>query len=139
MVKEIVKDTELLQKRSVKAIDTPATRQLIIDLLDTARSLPNCIGLAANQIGEPIKICVVKVGGDFIPIINPVIESGSAKKVTLEETCLSVDHATVTTRPVGIRIIYQKKLHSKYVGETFTGVAARVIMHSIDHFNGILI
>ena len=61
MVREIVKDTERLVQKAVEA--TKEDLYVIDDMIDTAKANEDiCVGLAANQIGEKVRIIVVKMG-----------------------------------------------------------------------------
>ena len=40
----------------------PDMQRLVDDLVDTMRALPRCVGLAAPQIGEPLRVAVVDCG-----------------------------------------------------------------------------
>ena len=75
MVREITKDTNVLQTVSRKANPkSKETKRIIQDLLDTAEEHKDkCIGLAAIQIAEPTRVIVVFNGEKFTPYINPVI------------------------------------------------------------------
>ena len=67
MIKEIVKDTEMLTQKSEKFLigqDEP----LIQDMLDTAKEFgEHCVGLACVQIGVPKRVIIVKQGDKFVP------------------------------------------------------------------------
>ena len=72
MIREIVKDTERLMQKSVEA--TQEDLYIIEDMVDTAKANEDiCVGLAANQIGEQVCIIIVKMGKQFIPLVNPKI------------------------------------------------------------------
>src|SRR5207302_4481502 len=46
-------------KRTCDAVSMSEAEELIRDLVDTMRSQPRCVGLAAPQIGEPARVAVV--------------------------------------------------------------------------------
>jgi len=96
------------------------------------------IGLAANQIGVPLRLFVAKVDNKFYAILNPEIVKGSKEKSLLEEGCLSLPtifgpverQDKVTLRgldPYGRKLLIRAK-----------GLLARVFQHEVDHLNGIL-
>ena len=62
MIREIVRDNKKLMIKSVEA--TINDLYIIDDMIDTAKANNDiCVGLAANQIGESIRIIVVEMGG----------------------------------------------------------------------------
>lgn len=70
MIREIVKDSQKLMIKSVEA--TINDLCIIDDMIDTAKANNDiCVGLAANQIGESIRIIIVEMGGYFVPLVNP--------------------------------------------------------------------
>ena len=136
MVKEIVKDPMYLQQKS--DIATKADKQVVEDLLDTLRANQDrCVGMAANMIGVRKRIIVVAMGPFIFPMINPVITKKSGEYQT-EESCLSLEGVRPCTRYKEIEVDYLDQdfnpQHGKY--KDFT---AQIILHEIDHFEGILI
>jgi peptide deformylase len=120
---------------------TAAIDQLIDDMIETMYAAPG-VGLAAPQVGEPVRIFVIDLsvgrqGGDLITMINPefLVREGMQLE---EEGCLSVPgfNATVA-RPK--RVVVQGL---NRVGDTHsvegTGLLARALQHEMDHLNGCL-
>ena len=71
-------------------------------------------------------------------IVNPEILSESGKKDIKKESCLSVPRVRgPVERRDKIQVKYQDRYGEFYTSE-FSGFQARVIMHEIDHLNGIL-
>ena len=136
MVKQIVRDQFFLQQKSEPA--TEADRQVVEDLLDTLRANQDrCVGMAANMIGVKKQIIVVAMGPFIFPMINPVITKKTGEYQT-EESCLSLDGVRPCTRYKEIEVDYLdqdfKPKHGKYSGFT-----SQIILHELDHCNGILI
>lgn len=139
MIKEIVKDLEVLQTKSNKAnIKSEETKSVIQDLVDTANAYKDrCVGLSAIQIGVPLRICVIFNGDNFIPFINPIITKTYGDKYEAEEGCMSLDGTRIVSRYDRIEVIRQTK--NGFVKERFSGYMAQILQHEIDHFNGKLI
>lgn len=138
MVREIVKDETILKQQSEWA-DLKSSKELIADLLDTAKAQSeSCVGLSAIQIGVPKRIIVVKMGETFQVMVNPQIIRYSSQKYTSEEGCLSLEGTRKVERHLGVEVIYTtvKGVRHKY---SFTGFTAQIIQHEVDHCNGILI
>ena len=136
MVRPIQKDIFFLRKKA-----TPATKADIAianDLLDTLRAHAHeCIGMAANMIGENKGIIAFDNDGIYTEMFNPVIVSHFGEYET-EENCLSLTGSRKTKRYQMITVRYQtRKMEEKQ--DVFTGFTAQIIQHEIDHLNGIII
>ena len=130
-----------LQARRVAAVDD-ALRRLMDDMLDTMYAAPG-IGLAAPQVGRPLRIIVVDVAHEDeerqpLRIANPEILWRSDELATYNEGCLSLpEHYADVTRPKAIRLRYLD--HRNEAGELEAeGLLATVIQHEMDHLEGIL-
>ena len=138
MVKEIIKDTDILSVKSTAFI--PGQDDYIIqDLIDTANAhIDRCAGLAAVQIGIHKCVIVVRNGDKFIPFINPRIINRSRSSYITTEGCLSLDGERHVKRHNEIAVIFTTR-SGKTKRCTYSGYTAQVIQHEIDHTNGILI
>ena len=96
------------------------------------------IGLAASQVGQNIRLIVVNEKSGAVCMINPKVTKKSLLKEWDEEGCLSVP---------GIygKVKRNKKIVCEYVDRegnkkkiNAEGLLARVILHEIDHLDGIL-
>ena len=136
MVREIVKDPILLGRRSRDA--TAADLPLARDLLDTLEAnRERCVGMAANMIGEAVRIIVFNHEGKAMVMLNPEIVKASERYET-EEGCLSLEGVRKTKRYRSIKVRYQNEQLQLRL-KTFTGWTAQIIQHEIDHCGGILI
>lgn len=137
MVREIVKDNQKLIQKAVDA--TKEDLYIITDMVDTAKANQDiCVGLAANQIGENVRIIVVKMKDQFIPFVNPKIIRHSQSTYEAEEACLSHEGTKKTTRYSSIEVEYRDGRFRKKT-QNFSGFVAEVIQHEMDHCEGILI
>ena len=95
------------------------------------------IGLAAVQVGRPLRVFVTKVRDDRERVyINPEIVETSIEENTAEEGCLSIpDTRADVTRPARVSV-----QATNLKGRTFRlnaqGLLARAIQHELDHLNG---
>lgn len=136
MIRPIVTSPIMLRMPSVDA--TPADAAIGQDLLDTlAAHAHECVGMAANMIGQRKRIIVVQDGPRALLMYNPIILEGVNEYQT-EEGCLSLPGTRAATRWRRIRVSY---LDESFVPrtETFTGYTAHIIQHEIDHCDGVLI
>ncbi len=131
---------EPVLRRKCGAVEqvTPEIRQLVRDLLDTMYAAPG-VGLAANQIGVPLRICVIDVRPDNKPqpivLINPrIVEKG--KEIDLEEGCLSLPGLMARVKraeKVRVEALDEKGLPFMVESDGFFG---RALQHEIDHLDG---
>ena len=117
------------------------------DLFDLAGKMMACmkcnrgVGLAANQIGIPIRFCVISVENNSrqMALINPVVESISKETDILSEGCLSLPTVYIPVeRAKKIVVKFQDLAGEEQVYE-FTDLDARIIQHELDHLRGKLI
>lgn len=100
--------------------------------------------LAAIQIGEPLKLTVVRNDFDdaknkeFTTLINPEVVKTSPETVSDIEGCLSVPgiYGRVK-RPLKVKVKAQDE-SGNAIRLSLEGFPARVLMHEIDHMNGII-
>ena len=121
---------------------TDEIRALMDDMLETMYHAPG-IGLAAIQIGVPLRVIVMDLaaeGEDKAPryFVNPQIEPLSEETAPYEEGCLSVpDVFDEVDRPTRCRIRYLD-YDGNAVEEVAEGLFAVCIQHEMDHLEGTL-
>lgn len=136
MVREIMRDVIFLSQKA-----EPATRDDLLvaeDLLETLTAHKDgCVGMAANMIGVNKRIIAFDSDGKYMVMLNPEIVKKSGL-YEAEEGCLSLDGTLRTKRFQSIKVQYQNSdFQLRY--KTFTGFAAQIIQHEIDHCEGIII
>jgi peptide deformylase len=112
-------------------------RRLAADMLETMYEAPG-VGLAAPQIGVPLRVVVYDVGEGPHVMINPVLVETSGKW-TYDEGCLSVpNHFWEITRPAFARAVGLDEHGNEveYGGDELVG---RVLQHETDHIDGMLL
>ncbi len=136
MIRSIEKDPFFLGRKSrpATAEDLPAAQ----DLKDTlAAHRDGCVGMAANMIGQAVRIIAFDNEGKYAVMLNPEIIRAS-EPYEAEEGCLSLPGIRKTKRYRSIMVRYQNEQMQTRI-KTFTGWTAQIIQHEIDHCNGILI
>ncbi|RYF89951.1 MAG: peptide deformylase, partial [Caulobacteraceae bacterium] len=131
-------DLAVLKKKSlpVDAV-TDAHRALMDDMLETMYAAPG-IGLAAVQVGEPLRIIVMDLARDGEPpapryFVNPEIVEKNDSLLPYEEGCLSVPEIYETVeRPDQVHIRYLD-YNGAEVEEAADGLYAVCIQHEMDH------
>ena len=134
--RRIVRDPIFLARKSRNA--TAEDLSIARDLLDTlAAHRDSCVGMAANMIGEAVRIIVFVNDGKDELMLNPEIVKASESYET-EEGCLSLSGLRKTRRFRKIKVQYQNEQMQVRL-RTYTGWTAQIIQHEIDHCSGILI
>ena len=136
----------VLRKKARKVTEIgPEIQQLLDDMVETMREAPG-VGLAAPQVGVPLRVIVVEYGDEddqekppkLYQLINPEIMRTSPEKETGAEGCLSIPgfggeverYLTVTIKGINRR--------GQQVRVKAEGWLARIFQHEIDHLDGVL-
>jgi peptide deformylase len=130
-------------KRACEPADSATAEALARDLVDTMRAHPGCVGIAAPQIGEAVRMAVIDVSGHrlttscngLLLLINPTIRQAAGHRVA-REGCLSLPTITADVGRA-LRIEVEAETGSRTVWSD--GFEARAIQHEMDHLQGILI
>lgn len=133
----------VLKQKSQPVIDfNKDITDLIENMIHTCKKTTNCVGLAAIQIGIPLRISVIKEGKKFIHIINPKIHEESSEFTGEWEGCMSIGTNenqlfSKIRRDNKIKVSYFNK-HGEEMIRTVEGFLAHAFQHEIDHMEGIL-
>jgi peptide deformylase len=122
-------------------------KTLVADMFETMYDAPG-IGLAAVQVGEPIRLLVIDLQEpeeeDGEPVrdprvfINPEILWHSDSEIPYTEGCLSVpEQYAEVMRPDRIRATWRDEKGATYE-EEIEGLLAVCLQHEMDHLNGVL-
>lgn len=136
MIREICRDEGFLALKAEPAtMDDLGAAE---DLLETLTAHKDgCVGMAANMIGVSKRIIAFDNGGKYMVLFNPEILKKS-EPYEAEEGCLSLAGTRKAKRWRSVKVQYQnEKLQTRL--KTFTGFAAQIIQHEMDHCEGILI
>ena len=141
MIRPILRYGDHVLHEPARAIDGLSSEidGVLADMIDTMYAAPG-IGLAAPQIGVPLRIFVVDISlgrdpGGLIVMINPEFVARDGMQLE-EEGCLSVPgfNATVV-RPDRVIIKGLDRSGVEYEREG-TGLLARAFQHEMDHLDG---
>ena len=136
-----VPDPVLRQKaRRIKTVDRTISR-LIEDMWETLRTV-NGIGLAAPQVGVPIRLIVISIprkeqNNEEYAIINPEVLRRKGERI-VKEGCLSIPgYIGEIKRSESVRV---KGLDpaGKEIKLRAEELLAQALEHEIDHLNGVL-
>ncbi|MGW2286328.1 peptide deformylase [Streptomyces phaeochromogenes] len=133
-------------------LDPALLARFVAALRDTMHAAPG-VGLAAPQVGVPLRLAVVedpapvpdeireargRVPLPFRVLVNPAYEPLGPARAAFFEGCLSVPGwQAVVARPAEVRLLAQDE-NGRPLDEVFTGWPARIVQHETDHLNGTL-
>ncbi len=116
------------------------TKEMVVlarNMLETMYAADG-VGLAANQVGIPVRLIVVDIGEGPITLFNPAIV-GHEGETAAREGCLSIPGLTgEVTRWENVVV---EGITENGLGQTrleAEGFLARALQHEIDHLSGIL-
>jgi peptide deformylase len=133
---------------AVDELRSEPLQRLIDDMIETMRAADGA-GLAANQVGETVRVAVVEVRRDnprypykppvpLTVIVNPVIEPLDDEVVQINEGCLSVPNLRgEVPRHVSVRLRYLDRDGVAHE-EVRRGLTAGTFQHELDHLDGTL-
>ena len=111
--------------------------ELLVRDMFTSMVKAHGIGIAAPQIGVPLRVVLIDVGGFGIVAVNPEVEWLESLEVTTEG-CLSLKgYAGYVHRPTVAKLYAHDIRGKKFVAEG-RGYAAQALAHETDHINGIM-
>ena len=137
---------EVARPLQPEEIESPALKELLADMVDTLHDYGG-IGLAAPQIGEPLRLAIIEIPGgptrygELAPMpltvfINPVVAVLNSATAGYWEGCLSVPGLRgFVERPQHVRIDYQN-MQGAAARLELQGFPATVFQHEFDHLDG---
>jgi peptide deformylase len=139
---------ERAREISLEELRAPEIQTLIDDLIETKRAAHGA-GIAANQVGEPVRVAIAEVesGNPRYPykppipltvIVNPTIEPLTDELVEINEGCLSVPNLRgALRRHVNVSVRYLERDGTERT-EVKRGLTAGTFQHEVDHLDGVL-
>lgn len=158
MIRKVVQSGNPVLRQIAKNVSKvdKKTLSIVTDLKDTLKTQkePEGVGLAAPQIGKSVRIFIADYKNFQRVIINPKIlkvqedkgrtrqaraseVKGKGKKEILEG-CLSLPYYYGPLKRAGKVLLKYLDEKGEEITEEFTDFNAQIIMHEIDHLNGIL-
>lgn len=145
-VREVLRVPDPRLKETCRVLEDPAEiARVAADLLETMRSFGHCVGIAAPQIDELVRLVVVDVTGHRkatvtngeLVLVNPVVASEAGAEVA-REGCLSIPDLTANVRRATEVVIEALAPDGSPVKVESEGFEARCLLHEIDHLDGVL-
>jgi peptide deformylase len=127
-------------KQVASPVQASAVDDVAAALLATMRSYERCVGIAAPQIGELVRVAVVDVSehpkaetsNGLLVLANPRVVAAEGSAVA-REGCLSLPDVTANVRRA-TRVVVE---HLGGTVESY-GFEARCVLHELDHLDGVL-
>lgn len=121
----------------------PEAQALARDLLDTMRAAPGCVGLAATQIGEALRVFAMDVTGHRkarschgeVVLFDPELVAAESP-VTGREGCLSVPDLTGDVARATVVVVRGLDLAGREQVLRCDEFEARAVLHELDHLDG---
>jgi peptide deformylase len=134
--RRILVDPDPRLRATTKAVHLPdkGLRRLIDDMVVTMRKAGG-VGLAAPQIGEPLRLAVIEVKGLLTIIGNPAVVKAGFPAVDWEG-CLSIPDRVAQVRRAAEIVVVADDIEGRRVRHRGTGLLARALQHEMDHLVG---
>jgi len=131
----------LHRKATPVAEITSEIRKLLDDMTETMYAAPG-VGLAAPQIGVPLRMCVIDVSGgkrdgELLSLVNPVFVEREGMQIE-EEGCLSLPGFNATLPRPARAVVRALDAEGRERIVEGAGLLARALQHEIDHLDGVL-
>ncbi len=129
----------------VDPADGAAVERVAADLLDTMGASPGCVGVAAPQLDELVRMIAIDVSknpkaltshGQLV-LVNPRVVLASGAEVA-REGCLSIPELTANVRRATEVVVEALEPGGGTRVVRAEGFEARCLLHEIDHLDGIL-
>jgi peptide deformylase len=120
--------------------------RMAADLVDTMRAGPRCVGVAAPQIGELVRIVAVDCSTHpkatdhhgLLVMVNPIVVEATGSEIG-REGCLSIPEITANVRRATAVVVEAVDPAGAPLRVATAGFEARALQHEIDHLDGVLI
>jgi len=131
-----IENPSLRQKsKRIKHIDK-SLDPLIQDMIDSMHAAPG-IGLAAPQIGIPLRLMIIEIEGELTTLVNPEIIKVQGEWEP-EEGCLSIPGYVANVKRYWAVTVKAKNRQGRDVRIKGEGLFGQALQHEIDHLDGIL-
>ncbi|TMB52021.1 MAG: peptide deformylase [Chloroflexi bacterium] len=128
-------DEPMLREKTKKVSHFDASlHRLLDDMVDTMRDAPG-IGLAANQVGVPLRVAVIELEEKITELVNPQIVRTSGEVLDWEG-CLSIPGFVAEVKRAARVTVKAQDRHGKEFRVKGGELLARALQHEIDHLNG---
>lgn len=127
----------VLTRKTLKVTTFDASLPPLVEEMVEAMRLANGVGLAANQIGVPLMLCVIEIPEEGVRVfVNPELVSQEGER-KLYEGCLSVSgYQGLVSRSERVKVRYQDLQGRKHRLTAKDNLLSQALEHEIGHLNG---
>ncbi len=127
----------VLTRKTLKVTTFDASLPALVEEMIEAMRGANGVGLAANQIGVPLMLCVIEIPEEDVRVfVNPELISHEGER-KLYEGCLSVTgYQGLVSRSERVKVRYQDLQGRKHRLTAKDNLLAQALEHEIGHLNG---
>ena len=138
MIREIVQiGNPVLREKCAPVTKFDEELATLLDDMKETLKLAEGAGLAAPQVGVPVRAVLVDVEEGFFEFITPVIVSQNGEQKGAAG-CLSVrGKVGIVVRPDKVKLVYSDR-QGKRCSLVARGFFARAVCHELDHLDGII-
>jgi peptide deformylase len=134
----VVRGVPVLHKKAKRVSQfDPSLQKLVEDMIETMRAAPG-VGLAAPQIGVPLRVAVIEVDEKVTVLVNPEVIKRSDESEELDEGCLSVPGYWGRITRWKWVVVKGRDQFGKEVRVRGEGLFGQALQHETDHLNGML-
>jgi len=148
VVRDVLRYPHPALKRAARALgadEAAAISRVAADLRDTMRSFGHCVGLAAPQLAEEVRMVAVDVSAHpkatsshgLLVLVNPRVALASGAEVA-REGCLSIPELTANVRRATEIVVEATDPDGASRVVRSEGFEARCLQHELDHLDGLL-
>jgi len=135
-----------LLARRLDPSERALAERLAVDLVDTMRGGPRCVGVAAPQLGELVRMVAVDCSTHpkaahthgLLILVNPAVVESTGAEIA-REGCLSIPEITANVRRATAVVVEATDPAGAPLRIAAEGFEARALQHEIDHLDGVLI
>lgn len=130
---------EILKEKTPLQTDfSPDFVALASSLIPIMYTAHGC-GLAAPQVGLPLRFFVYDAGSGPTIVVNPVVVKQRGEQFSPTEGCLSLPGIKARIRRPNVISVQAQDVYGEPIFIRATELEARIICHELDHLDGILI
>ncbi len=128
----------VLRKKAVKVSSIDNSVQKLIDNMVETLHKSSGVGLAANQVGVPLRIVIIEIPDEeLLVLINPEIVETKGER-TVVEGCLSIPGYQAEISRAETVKVRAKGRNGRIIRRKAADLLAQAIQHEVDHLNGVL-
>ena len=131
-------DEPVLRQKAKRVSRIDSSIQRLIDNMVETMQQVSGVGLAAPQVGVPLRVIVIQMPDEEpIAIVNPeIVKRAGEQEVT--EGCLSISGYFGEIKRSAAVTVKGRNREGKAIRIKATGLMAETLEHEIDHLNGVL-